>query len=126
MGPENRRRATRVAVVAVASLEAHGALNNNNQGMDSVRNLSRTVIGLESRTVIGLETCQPPIKGQGVILRLSLGDEIIELATRATRVERQGDSHFYQVGLDWSDCAAAELSLLDEVLGAMADEPTLG
>ena len=118
MGQENRRRATRVAVVAVASLEARGAPNNNNQGMDSVRNLSRTGIRLE--------TGQHPIKGQGVILRLSLGDEIIELATRATRVERQGDSHYYQVGLDWSDCTAAELSFLDEVLGAMADEPTLG
>lgn len=86
MGQENRRRATRVAVVAVASLEARDALNNDNQGMGSVRNLSRTGIGPK----IG----QPPIKGQGVILRLSLGDEIIELATRATRVERQGDSHF--------------------------------
>lgn len=114
MGQQNRRRATRVAVVAVASLDARGSRHNNNQGMGSVRNLSRTGIGLE--------TGQPPIKGQSVFLRLALGDEIIELATRATRVEQQGDSHFYHVGLDWSGCTAEELSFLDVVLGEMANE----
>lgn len=115
MSQPNRRRATRVAVVAVASLEARGSLNNNDQGMGAVRNLSRTGIGLE--------TGQPPLKGQYVTLRLSLDNEIHELNTRATRVDRQGDSHFYQVGLDWSGCTEEDLAFLDTVLGVLADQP---
>jgi len=116
MRQPEQRRATRVAVVAVASLEARGSLNSNDQGIGTVRNLSRTGIGLE--------TGQPPLKGQNVTIRLSLDNELHELNTRATRVDRQGDSHFYQVGLDWSGCTEEELSFLDEALGILADEPT--
>lgn len=116
MRQTDRRRATRVAVVAVASLEARGSLNSNDQGIGTVRNLSRTGIGLE--------TGQPPLKGQTVTIRLSLDNELHELNTRATRVDRQGDSHFYRVGLDWSDCSEEQLSFLDQVLGVLADEPS--
>ena len=113
MDHDDRRRATRVSAVALASLETCGTLNSNNQALCAVKDLSKTGIGLE--------TGQPPIKGQGVILRLSLGDEIIEIRTRATRVSRKPGSHFYQLGLDWSHCSEAELAFLDRVLGAIAD-----
>ncbi|MFT4515588.1 MAG: c-di-GMP-binding flagellar brake protein YcgR [Planctomycetota bacterium] len=116
MDQEDRRRSTRVSAVAVASLEACGSLNANNQALCTVKDLSRTGIGLE--------TGQPPIKGQGVILRLSLNDEIIEIRTRTTRVTRKPDSHFYQLGLDWSHCSEEELAFLDRVLGVMADAPS--
>lgn len=112
MDQDNRRRATRVRAVAVASLETCGTLNANDQALCTVKDLSRTGIGLE--------TGQPPIKGQGVILRLSLDEEIVEIRTRATRVTRQPDSHFYTIGLDWSHCSESELAFLDRVLGAMA------
>ena len=88
-------------------------MNNNDQAMASVRDLSRTGIGLE--------TGQPPLKGQTVLLRLSLGDEIIELTTRATRVQQLKGSHFYHVGLDWSNCSDEQLAFLDDVLDAITD-----
>ncbi|MFT7534819.1 MAG: c-di-GMP-binding flagellar brake protein YcgR [Hyphomicrobiaceae bacterium] len=116
MHQDDRRRSTRHRAVAVASLEACGSLNANNQALCTVTDLSRTGIGLE--------TGQPPIKGQGVILRLSLDEEIIEIRARTTRVTRQLNSHFYQLGLDWSHCSEEELSFLDRVLGVMAESPS--
>jgi c-di-GMP-binding flagellar brake protein YcgR len=113
MHQDDRRRSTRHRAVAVASQEACGSLNANNQALCTVTDLSRTGIGLE--------TGQPPIKGQGVILRLSLDEEIIEIRARTTRVTRQLNSHFYQLGLDWSHCSEEELSFLDRVLGVMAE-----
>lgn len=116
MHQDDRRRSTRVRAVAVASLETCGSLNANNQALCTVTDLSRTGIGLE--------TGQPPIKGQGVILRLSLDGEIIEIRTRATRVRQLPDSHFYQLGLDWSHCSEEDLSFLDRVLGVLSDCPS--
>ena len=114
MHQDERRRALRVRVVAVASLEACGSLNTNNQALCTVKDLSRTGIGLE--------TGQPPIKGQGVLLRLSLDDEITEIKTRATRVNRKPGSHFYTLGLDWSTCSSEQLAFLDRVLGVLAED----
>jgi hypothetical protein len=111
----NRRRAPRTRVVAVASLETRGVLNANDQALCVVRDMSRTGIGLE--------TGQPPLVGQRVILRLVLDDESHELRTRATRVQRRGKGNFYQVGLDWSECAADELAFLDRVLEAYEQQP---
>jgi hypothetical protein len=113
-GP-NRRRATRVRLVALATLEAIGKLHSCNQAVGTVRDVSRYGIGLE--------TGQPPIKGQTVILRLLLDDTIHELRTRATRVSRRGDSNYYQVGLDWSGCPPEQLAFLDRVLDALTEQP---
>jgi c-di-GMP-binding flagellar brake protein YcgR len=115
MNQEDRRRSLRVRLVAVASLETCGSLNANNQALCTVRDISKHGIGLE--------TGQPPVKGQGVVLRLSLEDEIIEIKTRATRVSKQPGSHFYSIGLDWSSCSEEELSFVDRFLGAMSGEP---
>jgi c-di-GMP-binding flagellar brake protein YcgR len=115
MDQQNRRRAIRVNVVAIASLEVCGQINPNDQALCTVRNLSRTGIGLE--------TGQPPLKGQIVMLRLVLEDQLIEINARATRVMRKPNSYFYEVGLDWSSCTAEELQFLDRVLGVLVDEP---
>tara|TARA_R110002072_G_scaffold269796_1_gene429073 strand:- start:5485 stop:5847 length:363 start_codon:yes stop_codon:yes gene_type:complete len=116
MDHDDRRRSTRVGAVAVASLVACGRINANDQALCTVRDLSRTGIGLE--------TGQPPIAGQDVILRLSLDDEILEVRPRATRVNSKPGSHFYQLGLDWSHCTEAELAFLDRVLGVLGDSPS--
>jgi hypothetical protein len=112
---QDRRRAARVRVAAVASLETLGTLNPNNQGLSVVKNVSRTGIGIE--------TGQPPMRGQAVILRLALDDQTHELRTRATRVARRGTSNFYEVGLDWSGCSAEQMSFLDEILKAVEAQP---
>ncbi|MFN3242412.1 MAG: PilZ domain-containing protein [Planctomycetota bacterium] len=113
MQHRERRRSTRVRVVAVATLETQGALSSNDQAVCTVQDLSRTGIGLE--------TGQPPIKGQAVVLRISLDDETHELRTRAARVQVQPDSHFYRIGLDWSACSRSELAFLDRVLGVLQE-----
>ncbi|MBZ0151710.1 MAG: PilZ domain-containing protein [Planctomycetes bacterium] len=115
MKDDDRRRAPRVSVAAVASLETLGALNANNQALCTVRDVSRSGIGLQ--------TGQPPIAGQAVVLRLALDDVIHELKTRATRVLRRGDSNFYDIGLDWSTCSPAQLKFLDDVLAAIEGHP---
>jgi len=111
----NRRRADRVRVAAIATMETKGTLNANDQALCSVRNVSRTGIGVE--------TGQPPIPGQAVMLRLALDDEMHELKTRATRVQRRGKSNFYEVGLDWNVCTEAQLSFLDKVLEVIEQSP---
>tara|TARA_R110002073_G_scaffold50853_3_gene134163 strand:- start:96 stop:452 length:357 start_codon:yes stop_codon:yes gene_type:complete len=115
MDHDNRRRSTRIGTVAVASLVACGKAYANDQALCTVRDISRTGIGLE--------TGQPPIEGQDVMLRLSLDDEIIDIQPRTTRVERKPGSQFYQIGLDWSHCSETELAFLDRVLGAVAETP---
>jgi hypothetical protein len=106
-----------VRVAAFATLETRGRLNANDQALCSVLNVSRHGIGLQ--------TGQPPMTGQGVILRLVLDDEMHELRTFATRVDRRGDTNFYDVGLDWSRCTPDQLDFLDQVLGAFEAEPKL-
>src|SRR4030095_9715368 len=101
------RRGERVKVAAIATLETTGRYAGN-QAMCTVRDISRTGIGLE--------TGQPPMPGQVVRLRLALGNRTFVLRTLATRVERRPGSNFYSVGLDWSKCAPEELAFLDEVL----------
>ncbi len=112
---QDRRRASRVRVAAVASLETRGWLHANDQGLAVVKNVSRTGIGLE--------TGQPPIVGQMVFLRLALDEVTHELSARATRVKRRGSSSFYEVGLDWSACTKEQLAFLDELLRAVDDQP---
>jgi hypothetical protein len=112
---DNRRRATRVRVAAVAALETQGRLAPNDQALCSVRNVSRTGIGLE--------TGQPPLAGQRVLLRLCLDDAMHELRTTATRVQRRGSSNFYDVGLDWSECTEPQLAFLDRVLHHFDRQP---
>ena len=72
---EDKRRAPRVRIAAVTSLETVGTRNANNQGMGVVKNVSRTGIGIE--------TGQPPLRGQLVILRLAIDDVTHELRTHA-------------------------------------------
>jgi hypothetical protein len=112
---DNRRRATRVRVAAVAALETAGALNANNQALSVVKNVSRTGVGIE--------TGQPPICGQTVTLRLAIDEEMHVLRTRATRVTRRGTSNFYEVGLDWSECTAEQLAFLDNLLRLVEEQP---
>lgn len=111
----NRRRAGRVRVAAIATMETKGTLNANDQALCTVRNVSRTGIGVE--------TGQPPIPGQAVVLRLALDDEVHELKTRTTRVQRRGKSNFYDVGLDWNVCTQSQLKFLDEVLAVIEEVP---
>jgi len=107
---QDRRRGLRVRVAAFATLETRGVMNANNQALCSVQDVSRTGIGLQ--------TGQPPLVGQGVLLRLDLEGRVHELPTLATRVRRRGETNFYDVGLDWSCCTPAQLKFLDEVLQA--------
>lgn len=102
-------------MAAIAALVAEGALNQNNQALCTVKNVSRTGIGLE--------TGQPPLAGQSVIVRLALGDEMHEMRARAMRVRRRGTSSFYDVGLDWSGCSPVQLTFLDKVLEVVEQQP---
>lgn len=105
----------RVRLVAIATLESIGSRHANNQAVGTVRDVSR--VG------IGLETGQPPLKGQTVLLRLLLEDTIHELRTKVMRVVRRGDSNYYQIGLDWSECSPEQLSFLDKVLEVLDGQP---
>jgi hypothetical protein len=109
-----RRRGQRVRVAASATLETKGVLNANDQAFCSVRDVSRSGIGLE--------TGQPPLVGQGVVLRMALDQTVHELRTLATRVQRRGKSNFYEVGLDWSGCTPEQLAFLDEVLAVIESQ----
>lgn len=111
---EERRRTPRVRIAACATLETRGALNSNNQSFCSVRDVSRSGIGLE--------TGQPPMVGQGVLLRVALDETVHELKTLATRVSRRGNGNFYEVGLDWSNCTEEQLQFLDEVLSTIEQQ----
>lgn len=111
----NRRRATRVRVAAIATMETRGTINANNQAVCTVRNMSRTGIGLE--------TGQPPIAGQTVILRVVLDEQMHELRTRATRITRRGKTNFYDVGLDWNGCSPEQMTFLDAVLALVEEQP---
>jgi hypothetical protein len=115
MTADDRRRSARVRVAAVASMQTFGSMNANNQALGTVRDLSRTGIGLE--------TGQPPMSGQCVTLRIAIDDQIHEIQTRATRVVRRGNSHFFEVGLDWAECSPEELAFLDGALAMLEDEP---
>jgi hypothetical protein len=110
---KDTRRSKRVKVSGIATLET-GGLNATNQAVCTVRDLSRSGIGLE--------TGQPPEVGQVVRLRLVLNGQMVTLSTIATRVDRRANSNFYVLGLDWSRCKPDELAFLDEVLDAV--EPT--
>lgn len=80
-----------------------------------------------SRSGIGLRTGQPPFKGQRVILRLAIGDDIHTITATATRINKR-DAYTFHVGLDWSDCTDTEIAFLDEYLAAAAgpsDTPDL-
>jgi hypothetical protein len=107
---KDTRRGKRVKVSGIATLET-GGLNATNQAVCTVRDLSRTGIGLE--------TGQPPEVGQVVRLRLILNGQMVTLSTIATRVDRRPNSNFYVIGLDWSRCKPDELAFLDEVLKAV-------
>ena len=107
---KDTRRGKRVKVSGIATLET-GGLNATNQAVCTVRDLSRSGIGLE--------TGQPPEVGQVVRLRLVLNGQMVTLSTIATRVERRAGSNFYVIGLDWSRCKPDELTFLDEVLKAV-------
>lgn len=115
MDHQERRRHPRVRVAAIATLETTGALNPNDQALGAVTDLSRCGIALK--------TGQPPMRGQMVILRIALDEEIHELRALATRVQRCGDGNFYDVGIDWSNCTEPELAFLDRVLAVVETQP---
>lgn len=104
---DDRRRHPRKEVAASAALETRGKLAPSDQALCSVRNVSRSGIGVE--------TGQPPMVGQQVFLRIALDGEIHELTTRATRIVRVDDTNFYEVGLDWNDCTSDQIEFLDRV-----------
>lgn len=114
---DERRRSPRVRVAACATLETKGVLNPNDQSFCSVRDVSRNGIGLE--------TGQPPMVGQGVVLRVALDETVHELKTLATRVNRRGNGNFYEVGLDWSNCTEEQLQFLAEVLSTIEQQQSL-
>jgi hypothetical protein len=112
---QERRRGVRVRLAAVASLETRERRHASNQALSSVKNISRTGIGVE--------TGQPPMVGHTVVLRIALGDTTHELMARTTRVQRRGAGNFHEVGLDWSSCTAEQLAFLDEVLREIENSP---
>jgi hypothetical protein len=112
---QDRRRNPRVRVAACATLQTKGVLNPNDQAFCSVRDVSQGGIGLE--------TGQPPMVGQGVLVRVALDETVHELHTLATRVQRRGNSNFYEVGLDWSNCTPDQLEFLHEVLSVLEQHP---
>jgi len=115
MQDDDDRRHPRVRIAALASLETKGHMNANDQALGSVRDVSRSGIGLR--------TGQPPLRGQAVTLRIALDDEVHELRAQATRVNRVGDGNFYDVGLDWAPCTAEQLAFLDQVLAVIEQQP---
>src|SRR5262245_37411546 len=104
----DRRRTPRHRLTAFAALESKGR-HANDQAFSAV------VDG--SRSGIGLRTGQPPMPGQGVILRLAIEEEVHTLLTIATRAHRR-DSYTFDVGLDWSQCSDEDLAFLAEYLAA--------
>jgi len=104
-----------VRIAAVAALQTLGKLHANNQGVATVKNVSRTGIGME--------TGQPPMRGQAVVLRVAIDDVMHELHTKVTRVKQRGSSSFYDVGLDWSNCTPEQLAFLDEILRVVEGQP---
>ncbi|MCR9248189.1 MAG: PilZ domain-containing protein [bacterium] len=114
MTADDRRRQPRLPIAASAAIETRGKFNPGNQALCSVRDVSRSGIGVE--------TGQPPMIGQQVFLRVALDEEIHELTTRATRVQRIQGTNFYEVGLDWGDCTVEQLEFLDRVFEAVAQE----
>ncbi len=110
-----RRRGERVRVAAVATLETKGKLNPNDQALCTVRNVSRSGVGLE--------TGQPPMVGQKVHLRVAIDDDVHELRCLATRVDRRDGSNFYDVGLDWSSCTPEQLMFLGQVIQLTEEQP---
>lgn len=112
---EDRRRATRVRVVALATLQTTDPRHACDQAVCTVRDISRVGIGLEAG--------QPPMRGQTVLLRLLLDDRVHELRTRATRVTRRGNSNYYEIGLDWHSCTPEQMAFLDEVLEVFGAQP---
>jgi hypothetical protein len=115
MQHDDDRRHPRVRIAAVASLETKGQLNANDQALGSVRDVSRSGIGLQ--------TGQPPLRGQAVILRIAVDDEVHELRAHATRVTKVGNSNFYDVGLDWGPCTVEQLAFLEKALAAIEQQP---
>ncbi len=106
MSDQDRRRSTRVKFIAYAAMETSGRFANDQAFCVAVD---------VSRHGIGLRTGQPPVAGQGVLLRLGIGDEIHTLRAVAAHVTRRGPET-YDVGLDWSATPAADLAFLDRYL----------
>ncbi|MGE3175361.1 MAG: PilZ domain-containing protein [Planctomycetota bacterium] len=103
---------------AFAALETQGR-HPNDQAFSAVTDVSRAGVGLK--------TGQPPLRGQRVILRLAIEEDIHTITAVATRI-RKRDQHVYDVGLDWSSCSDEELEFLDSYLAATttvgAEEPS--
>ena len=105
---QDRRRAPRQRLQAFAALETNDR-HPNDQAFSAVTDVSRAGIGLK--------TGQPPFKGQRVILRLAIGDQIHEITATASRIQKR-DGYTFNVGLDWSECSDQEIQFLDEYLAA--------
>ena len=106
---KDRRRSQRVAVAAFAALETTDIADANDQIFGAVADMSRTGIAVH----VGSE----PRTGQRVRLRLAIGERIHELDAVVTRIDRR-DKSLFDVGLDWSECDAAQLGFLEEFLAA--------
>jgi hypothetical protein len=104
---KDRRRSPRIAVAAFAALETRDLADATDQIFGAVADVSRTGIALH----VGLE----PRIGQRVRLRLAIGEQIHELDTVVTRIDRR-DHCLYDVGLDWSACEPEQLEFLEEFL----------
>lgn len=104
--PTDRRRSPRVRFAAYAALETSGRFAND-QGFGVATDVSFHGIGLR--------TGQPPLVGQGVLLRLAIDEEIVTLRATARHSADKGAGMFH-VGLDWAGCSEAELAFLDRWL----------
>lgn len=109
-GKKSRRQAVRVPLQTCATIETTDVLTRNNQAF--------TVVLDVSRSGIGLRTTQPPTKGENVILRIGLGEEILRLHATVRRVTQLAKGG-YDVGFEWQGCSGNDLSFLDQFIAAV-------
>lgn len=107
-------RAPRACLAAMATMTVRSLRSQLDQSLGAVKNISRTGILME--------TGQPPLVGDSVLLRLAIGDRIHEIRATTARVARRGNSHFYEVGLDWRLADREQLAFLDDAL-AFLEQP---
>ena len=98
-----RRRSPRVKAETYASLEVEG-MNANDQGFGIVMDVSSN--GIRVRTP------QPPHKGQRVIVRVAVGEELFRVRAHVVRIS-QTDDGTYDVGLAYSTLDRLKVAFLE-------------
>lgn len=103
---DDRRRSPRVTAETYASLEVEG-LNTNDQGFGVVIDVSSS--GIRVRTP------QPPNKGQQVIVRVAVGEELFRMRANVARVTKASEGT-WDVGLAYSSLDRLKVQFLEAFL----------